>query len=189
MKKKLLIIALIAPMLLLAGNAKDKVEKPSTKLEKVTQVKGSILVKGYQQIGATLYGKYSHKLKVDVYEFSNIKTKTKTYGLSIEVDNNDKYNSTASSFIDYEEISSLIKGLEYIESITKNPTKLKNYEAIYKTNGGLEITNFNSTSGNLVAVQAGRYSAKAIYLELSQVKNLKSTLSEAYKKIKSLKKK
>lgn len=28
MKKKLLTIALITPMLLLAGNAKDKVEKP-----------------------------------------------------------------------------------------------------------------------------------------------------------------
>ena len=187
MKNKLLVMAVITPMLLLAGNAKDKIEKPSTKLEKVTQVKGSILVKGYQQIGTTMYGKYSHKLKVDVYEFNNIKTKTKTYGLSIEVDNNEKYNSTASSFIDYEEISSLIKGLKYIEETSKNPTKLKNYEAIYKTNGGLKITNFNSTSGNLVAVEAGRYSAKAIYLELSQVKDLKSILSEAYKKIKSLK--
>ncbi|MCK9224933.1 MAG: hypothetical protein M0Q02_07595 [Candidatus Muirbacterium halophilum] len=187
MNKKILTIALITPILLLAGNAKDKIEEPSTKLEMVTQVKGSILVKGYQQIGSTMYGKYSNSLKVDVYEFNNIKTKTKTYGLNIEVDNNEKYNSTASSFVDYEEISSLIKGLEYIEAISKNPTKLKNYEAIYKTNGGLEITNFNSSSGNLVAVQAGRYSTKSIYLELSQVKDLKSILNEAYNKIKSLK--
>ena len=187
MKNKLLTIALITPILLLAGNAKDKIEKPSTKLEKVTQVKGSILVKGYQQIGNTLYGKYSHTLKVDVYEFNNIKTKTKTYGLSIEVNNNEQYNSTASSFIDYTEISSLIKGLKYIGAISRNPTKLKNYEASYKTNGGLKITNFNSTSGNLVVVEAGQYSSKAIYLELTQIKDLKSTLIEAYKKIKSLK--
>ncbi|QSZ41362.1 hypothetical protein GJV85_04320 [Sulfurimonas aquatica] len=108
--------------------------------------------------------------------------------LRIEIDNNEKYNSTGSSYVDYEEISSLIKGLKYIESITKNPTKLKNYEAIYKTNGELEITNFNSSSGNLVAVQAGRYSGKSIYLELSQVKELKAILSEAYTKIKSMKK-
>ena len=75
MKNKLLAMALITPMLLLAGNAKDKIEKPSTKLEKITQVKGSILIKGYQQIGTTLYGKFGHKLKVDVYEFNEIKTK------------------------------------------------------------------------------------------------------------------
>ncbi|MEA2017094.1 MAG: hypothetical protein U9N59_01490 [Campylobacterota bacterium] len=186
MKKVLLGSVLTATLLLAGNNAKDKIEEPTTKLEKIRDIKGSILVKGYQEIGA-MRGKYSHSLKVLIYEFNNKKSKVKTHGLSIEVDTGEKYNNEASSFVDYEEIPSLLKGLEFIGKINDNPTKLKNYEASYKTNGGVKITNFNSRSGNLVAVQVGKYSPKSAYFQPKELINLKKIISDSYKKLKKLK--
>lgn len=188
MKTQVLIGAFLLPILLLAqGNAKDKIELPSTKMEEAKRVKGSIVIKSYEKIGSNLSGKYSHTLEVDVFEFHNIKTKDKIYGLKIEVDDGDKYNSASSSFIDYEEIGSLISGLNYISGVTINPSKLKNYEAMYNTNGGLSITNFNSSSGNMIAISVGSYNAKAVYLDPANLKDFQKLISDGYTKIKSIK--
>lgn len=163
------------------------VEKvPTTKIGKIQEVRGSIIVKGYDDID-TLTGKYSNVLTVTIYQFDNKKSGTKTLGLNIEIKTSDRYNNTSSSFVDYDEIPSLIKGLQYLEGITSNPSKLSNYEVSYATNGGLKITQFNSTSGTMVAIKAGKYSAKQIFMETSDVKKFKDMITKSLTKLKALK--
>jgi len=183
---KILLVLILSLSVLLASNAKDKMKDPATKLEKIRDIKGSIIIKSYQNIGS-MHGKYNSTLKVELYEFNNKKSKNKTHGLNVVVETTDKYNNIASSFIDYEEIQSLIKGLEYIMKINTNPTKLKHYEAIYSTNGGLEITNFNMLNGAIsVVIQVGRYTKKSIYFDPKNLNELKNIVSDGYEQIKAL---
>lgn len=185
MKKILLSTLMAISVLTAANNAKDMIKGPATKLEKVQSIKGSIIVKGYNE-ASSLYGKYSGTVTVTIYEFNNKKSNVKTHGLNIEVKTTDKYSNTASSFIDFEEISSLIKGLDYLEGIKSNPTKFEHYEAVYLTNGGLKITHFNTKKGILVAIQVGRYSSKSVYLELSNLLTFKETIKKSYAEIKKI---
>lgn len=187
MKKILLTLITATSLVFSATNARDKIKsEPSTKLEKIQELKGSILIKGYTDIGF-LYGKYGKKLTTTLFQFDDKKSNTQTFGLNVEVETSDKYNKTSSSYIDYNELSSLIKGLEYIEKITSNPTDLQHYEASYSTNGGLKIINFNTADGALVVIQVGKYNEKAIYLKPANLKDFKATISKGLLKIRKLK--
>lgn len=188
MKKFFISLLLLVTSVVSSENIKDVAQKPATKLEELTSIKGSILIQSFQKIG-TLNAKYSSQIKVRIYEFSDEKSKSKTYGLGIEVETGDKYNNSASSYIDFDEIPSLIKGLEFISGIQKNPTNLENYEAKYQTRGGLEVINFNSFEGIQAVIKAGRYNAKNAFIELKDLHIFKTMIEDSHKKLQELKNK
>lgn len=188
MKKFFISLLLLITSVVSSENIKDVAQKPATKLEELTNIKGSILIKSFEKIG-TLNAKYSSQVKVMIYEFSDEKSKNKTYGLAIEVETGDKYNNSASSYIDFDEIPSLIKGLEFISGIQKNPANLKNYEAKYETRGGFEVINFNSSEGIKAVIKAGRYNTKNAFIELKDLHTFKVMIEDSYKMLQQLKNK
>lgn len=189
--KKILIVGMASFVLLQGANLKDTApsSEPATKLEKIQGMKGSIINKGFTEIGS-LYGSYSGKITITAYEFNNIKSGVNEYGLSIEIKREKKYgDSEKSSFIDFDEISHLIKGIEYLEKIKTNPTKSKNFESTYKTKGGLSITVFNSSNGEFsIAISVGLYGKENAYLDTLSLKEFKEMLIKGKKQIDSIKK-
>lgn len=174
--------------LLQGANLKDKAPSaPTTKLEKIQGLKGSIINKGYTEVGS-MYGNYSGKIVVTAYEFNNQKSRKTDFGLSIEIKREKKYGkSSKSSFIDMDEISHLIKGIEYLEKIKTNPTKSKSFESKYQTNGGLSITLFNDSKGNMsIAISAGKYSNESAYIDVSALTTFKDLVIKGQKQIKKI---
>ncbi|BEQ17004.1 hypothetical protein [Desulfoferula mesophila] len=107
-------------------------EKPKTKLELFERQTGTVVLKGYSEIGTiSALGSVS----VDCIELKNMTTGKRQFGIVIEVKESGRLERSNRSFIDYDEISPLIKGISYISKVDKNVTKLKKFEAT--VNGGV----------------------------------------------------
>jgi hypothetical protein len=78
------------------------------------------------------------------------------------------------AFVDADEISELLKGIDALLAVTTNPTSFKNFEVRYRTRGGLEFTAFNTPHGDIqYAVQAGRITAAQSFLSQAELRSLR----------------
>jgi hypothetical protein len=127
-------------------------------------------------------------VEVDSREFINAQSGKKTYGMVIAVKDNGRLEQSNNSFIDYDEIPSLISGIDYISKINTDVTKLSNFEATYSTKGDFAVTVFNDSKGKLsVAVSSGRIGRASAYLEIDQLLKLRALIFQAKEKIESIK--
>jgi len=72
----------------------------------------------------------------------------------------------------------LIAGIDYISKVDGGQSKLKNFEAHYKTKGELDVTVFSSRGHIEAAVSVGRFGAISVFLQLDSLQN-KQTIVEA----------
>ncbi len=139
-------------------------EKPKTKLEAFQQQTGSVLIKGYTEIGEIISTAPSTSIvQVRAMEFVSAATKKKAMGIIVEITKvSSRMNVTGSdrAFIDYDEVSDLLKGVDYISKATSVVTKHKQFEVKYTTKGDFSATTFNDSDGNIKAsIDVGRISA------------------------------
>lgn len=130
------------------------------------------------------------KVTVDAREFRDASNpKIQERGVAIEVKESSRLERENTSFIDYDEIESLIKGMDYIVKIDKTVTPMNNFEATYKTKGDFSITTFNNArSGEVsVAVSSGRIGKTTAFLSLEDLGKLKSLIVEAKQNLDTLK--
>ena len=155
-----------------------------TKLEHFQATSGTILIKGYSYIGE-VYG--MGKISIDVIEFINANNQTKQKGLRIEVTESGNYERSNVSFIDYDEIGSLLKGINYISKANKKIIDLEEFEATYKTKGNFKITTFSSSNGRIsVAVSSG-YIPRTAFISLEKLEELKNIIIKGKQKLDSIK--
>lgn len=161
-----------------AQTAGSQADKPKTDLEVFQEKYGSVIVQGYTNV-ATMNG-LGGSFTVIAKQFVNPATGTKVRGLVVEVDSSERYASSARSFIEYGEIDSLIKGIDYISKLDKSVTKLQLFEAEYKTKGKFSVTVFNNAAGKLqVAIAVGRIGRKSIYTDIANLPQLTTNLQQA----------
>jgi len=166
-----------------AQNLSDTVPKAETKIEQFSAKTGVVIIKGFEEIGS-LQGLYSTSVNIESKEFSNVSDGTKQYGITIQAfKENGKYDKKHTSFIDYDEIDSLIQGIEYIGKVKPDATKFKDFQADYSTRGNLKISTFNSSDRLMAAVSSGRVGAVAAYFNLQDLDKLKSLIIKAKEKI------
>jgi hypothetical protein len=152
--------------------------KSKTDLELFQEKYGSVIVKGYTNLPEItgLGGTF----KITVREFLDAATAKKIKGLQVEVDKVERYSTPARSFIEYGEIDSLIKGINYVAKIDKSVTTLTQFEAKYATKGEFSVTVFNNSSGKLeAAVTAGRIGSKSVFVSLETLTKIVAQLQEA----------
>ena len=175
------------PFSLHAKNLKDQVPTPKTKLEEFSARTGVVIIRGFEEIGSA-YGLYSTSIKVDAKEFVNVSTLKKEYGITIEVKKEEgRYDKENTSYIDYDEIESLIRGIDYIAKIDNSRTKFSNFQADYNTKGDFKISTFSSTSKIMVAVSSGSIGSVTAYYNLSSLGEIKKLIEKAKNKIDALK--
>jgi hypothetical protein len=167
--------------------AQDLAKKAAnTELQSFAAETGVVIIKGYTELGeVTGMGRVS----VDCKEFTNGKNGKKSYGIAIQVKESGQLEREGTSYIDYEEISSLLAGIDYVSKVTSSVTKLKQFEATYATKDNFSITVFNGTNGQLSAAVscgfAGRTSAYLSIQKLAELRRLIMTAKDQLETIKS----
>ena len=189
MKNIFIITLILFATTAIAAQAPPEVQPPpTTKLESFSARTGIVLIRGFSEIG-TVNG--MGKVSVDAREFRDASNpKNQEMGITIEVKESGRLERESRSFIDYDEIDSLVKGVEYISKIDKTVTTMNNFEATYKTKGDFSITTFsNSRTGEVsAAVSSGRIGKTSAYLSLGDLGKLKLLIIEAKQNLDSMKK-
>jgi len=190
-KMKNTIIALAISTLLMpagyAANLKDSVPEAKTKLEQFSAKTGVVLIRGFHKIGST-QGLYNTSVNVEAKEFTNVTDGTKQYGITIEAfKENGKYDKKHTSFIDYDEIDSLVEGINYITKVKPDVTKLEDFQADYKTKGDLKISTFSSGTKVMSAITSGNIGGVAAYFNIEDLAKVKDIILKAKAKIEEVK--
>jgi hypothetical protein len=182
-------LTVLAFLLLTAFTAAAQTPKASpspeetTKLEKFQAHTGAVIIKGYSKLG-TLRGATGGSVEVMSMEFTDVQSGRKEKDALIEVTESGRLERSDRSYVDYDEIDSLIQGIDYIAKVQPSITTQTNFEAKYKTRGDFSIITFNDSKGNIsVAVSSGRVGAVSMYLELSDLPKFRDLIMEAKAKL------
>jgi hypothetical protein len=124
---------------------------PATKLEGFTAAAGTIVTLGFDTL-RTLPPVTGVTVEVrDIRDDSGENAR----GLVVRVIDAD--NRRDFSFVDADEVPSLLAGVDALLQITANPTPFAMFEVRYATRGELQLSVFNSPRGEMLySVQAGR---------------------------------
>ncbi len=149
---------------------------PATKLEAFSARTGTTVIRSYSNLGR-ISGRLG-SVSVDAREFRDASNpKLAQYGVAIEVKESGRIERESTSFIDEDEIDSLLIGLDYVGKIDKSVTSLANFEATYRTRGDFALTVFNDSSGeNKLVVRSGRVGSTRAFLDISALDSLKQLL-------------
>lgn len=152
--------------------------EPATKIEAFSAKTGIVIIKGYSTV-SRIYGQ--GEVKVDAREVRDASNPgLAVYGLEIEVKESGRLERVSRSFIDLDEVDSLVRGLDYISKVTSAVTPLKNFEAQYRTKDDLAVTVYTGPAGQLsLAVESGRVVRVSAFFDLVNLERLKNHIVEA----------
>ncbi len=86
----------------------------------------------------------------------------------------------STSYIDYDEIDALIKGIESLAKIDKTTSKLATFQADYKTKGDLIVSTFSGDDGSIgAAVQSDRSDKAMARLSLPDLEQFRKLIAKS----------
>jgi len=112
----------------------------------------------------------------------------KEYGITIQVKKEGRYDKENTSYVDYDEIESLISSINYISKVDKTATKFSNFQADYKTKGDFGVSTFSSGEKIMVAVSSGHIGQVTAFYNMSSLPEIRQIIEKAKAKIDALKK-
>jgi hypothetical protein len=172
-----------------AHSASQKGDEPKTRLEQFQARSGGVVIKGFTDVGS-LSGRLGGVVQVTSTEFTDATSGAKQFGIAIEVKETGRFERSSRSYIDLDEIDSLLKGIDYIGSVEKTVTKLANFEATYRSRGDFRVTRFSSNvgrSGTMLAVESGLVAATRVFLDEKDLPKLREILEKAYRTLQAVK--
>lgn len=151
---------------------------PRTKIEAFSAAHGTTIVKSYSQLGSVAGRFGSSKVTVTACHFIDASTNTKSSGVRLDVEESDTREQ--SSFIDADEIASLLKGLSYAASFDPATLPFRMWEVTYATRGDLRLTVFNDQSNaRMLAVRSQGIPTATVYLPAEGIPKLRDLLDKA----------
>jgi hypothetical protein len=182
MKHAKVVVALLGGWLLMSAVHAQTTNPPATLIETAESQPDVAIVKGFGQVGSVNIGQ--GVLSVGLKETFNIDNNIKWYGLALEYQDN-SYRERA--VLDYGEIESLIKGMDYIGTISYNVTTLPGFQAVYQTKAGFRITGSGSgrQSSIQMFLQFDRF--PRMPLEADQLNQLRSVIAQGLNTLDGLK--
>ena len=152
--------------------------EPRTKLEAIDTQYESVLIKGFTQVAS--FNARGGDVRVDALELKEAGSPTRALGIVIAVREQGERPRDNRSFVDYEEIQSLVRAIESIARVNETVTKLTGFEARYRTRGDLEINVFRqSRSGTSASLTSGICEKTTVLLTLDELERLKGIILEA----------
>lgn len=158
--------------------------KPSTKIEAFQAKTGVVIIRGFTTIGS-IQG-LAGSVTVDAREFRDgSNPNSRVTGIGISVTEAKRPESESTSFIDADEVDSLLQGLDYISKADKDITSFETFEAEYRTKGDFRLVVFNSRiTGRLsVTISSGRLRRTTVYANLAQLLELRQLIVTAKSKL------
>lgn len=150
---------------------------PATKLEGFKPTAGSVVTLGYDELGRIGPGfSTSGLVVVEVRQLQSGVDSVR--GMTVTVTESQYREEMA--FVDGEELSDLIRGVDALLELKTNPTTFKNFEVRYRTKGDLMLVAFNSSKGEVqFAIQAGRVVTAKRFLNLSDLQKIRAMFQAA----------
>jgi hypothetical protein len=153
--------------------------EPRTKLEAVEWRYERILIKGFTRVvslpvrGATI--------RVDAVELKETPSPTVARGLVISMISQTETPHENRSYVDYEEIDTLLKAMESVARVNESVTKLASFEARYRTLGDLEVVVFRQgrASGTAASITSGICDRVTGLLTIDELETLRAHIIEA----------
>lgn len=180
----LLVLSMLCTVQAGAQQSATVEKEPKTKLEAFQAQTGAVVIKGFSHIGKlSALG----SVEVTAMEFTDAATGKKQTGVVIEIKESGRLENTDRSFIDYDEVDSLLKGIDYISKATADVTKLSQFEATYKTKGYFRATTYSSSGKIDAAVSSGYIRPATAFLSLQQLGELRAIIAQAKQKLDSVK--
>jgi hypothetical protein len=157
---------------------------PATKLEAFETNTDTVIIKATAPIG-TVQG-HGGAVSVRCREITDAGTGRRESGIIVDIAFGGQLE--AMMLIDYEELDSLLDGLDYLGKLDWSVTSLPDFSAVYNTKGGFRADARGSRrTGNIeFAVRSTRVSAPRLSLSRDQLGQLRSLVEQAKTKLDSL---
>lgn len=158
-----------------------------TKLEALEARTGVVIIRGFAKIGS-VSDEHGGKVSVEGRESLDASTGMRELGIAIEVANEGDTKKNNTSYIDYDEVDLLLKGIDYIYKAQGSATKLEDFRADYRTKGDFEISTFSRRTGSIMAgVSSGSIEPVSAHFPLSKLNDLRVLIAEAKARLDAIK--
>ena len=159
---------------------------PATKLEAFETNTDTVIVKATAPIGTV--PAHGGAVSVRCREITDAGTGRRESGVIIDIAFGEQLEGTL--LIDYDELDSLLDGLEYLGKLDWSITSLPDFSAVYTTKGGFRADARGSRrTGNIeFAVRSTRLIAPRLALSRDQLGQLRSLVEQGKAKLDSLRK-
>ena len=154
--------------------------EPRTKLEAFEERYATVMIKGFTRITTVEI----RSVRVDALELRDLGNSTRATGIVIALGADNERPRENRAYIDYEEISALMNGIDAVSRVDEMMTKFPGFEARYRTLGDLDISVFRQTArGTAVRISAGVCDQVTVTLTLDELAKLHALISEAKDKL------
>ena len=154
--------------------------EPRTKLEAFEEKYATVLVKGFTRIATVEV----RGIRIDALELRDPRSSSRARGVVIALGEAAERPGDNRAYIDYEEIDSVISGLDAVAGVNETMTKLAGFEARYRTLGDLEIAVFRQTrSGMAATLSTGICNRVSSPLTLDDLAKVRAMIVEAKEKL------
>jgi len=159
---------------------------PATKLEAFETNVDTVIIKATAPIGSV--PAHGGELGVRCREITDVGTGRRESGIIVDLNFGAELGDTL--LIDYDELGSLLDGLEYLGSLDWSITPLPSFDAVYTTKGGFRAAAFGSRrTGNIeFAVRSIRVRTVPLVLSRDQLGQVRSLVQQGKAKLDSLRK-
>ena len=162
-------------------------QEPKTRLQAFEAQTGMVIIKGFSTIGS-VSSQNGGTVTVESRESLDASTGRRELGIVIDVKKVGDTEQKNSSYIDYDEIESLLSGIDYISKVQKSVTKLDDFEAVYHTVGDFKISTFSTLKNRtMVAVSSGELDEVRVLLPFPKLDDLRGLIAGAKEKLDAIK--
>jgi len=160
--------------------------KAGTKLAAFQAKTGAVIIQGFSKIG-TVPALYGAHVTIQAKEYANASDGSREYGMTIEVKEGGTLERENTSYIDYDELESLLNGIDYIVKIDGSVTQLDDFQADYRTKGDFGISTFSSGGQVLAAIKSGTIGQASAFYRLTDLALVRNHIASARTVLDSLK--
>lgn len=181
MRKWLVVLTTLGCALSFAARAQDT-NALKTSIGLFEAQTGVVVIKGFNQVGSVSAG--AAVVSVRAKESASVASGHKDYGIAVEIE---WPQGRDRAYVDYDELDSLLDGMDYFGKITFNASPLPSFEAAYTTKSGLRIIAFGSNRQGAIRDFLQYNDGPRIPLTSDQLNQLKNLISQAKISLDSLK--
>jgi len=186
------LILLLAVTIALGANAQDMTAPvttvlitnvPKTTFETINLTTDTVLIKGSTVIG-TLDSQITYPVEIRAERVSNPSTSNNVYAVSLHTKFGEKL--TQVDFIDYDELDTVIRAVQYISQANSTVTPMDNFETVVRTRCGLSIAKVGRGNRVIIAMTPGYVNAARNLMASFVLDDLGRYLTAAKAKIDSV---
>jgi len=181
-----LLVTLGAGLFPFTASAQETNAYPKSRLENFEATTGVVLIKGTDDMAA-VPGKLGG-VTVKCREARNAATNLREFGAIVIVTQAEGLEDT--TYVDYEEMDALLRGIDYISKVDWSVTSLGQFEAGYTTKAGLRVVTYSSRRSGTIeaAVVSNRLIKSRCPMTMAQLAQFRTAIDQTKERIELIQK-